>query len=108
MKPFDGIRIGTPGLDPDREDRPQGDDAGAHVAAVGQGLGMTTPPCFVGDADPALVRVPGSGVHRHGALHLLTQGETRSTRRVRLFVDFMSARLASHANLLARRKAPSG
>ena len=78
-------------------------DAGAHIAAVRQGLGITTLPCFVGDADPSLARVPGSGVHRHGALHLLAQGETRSTRRVRSFVDFIAGRLAGHADLLAGR-----
>ena len=27
-------------------------DAEAQIVAVRQGLGMTTPPCFVGDADP--------------------------------------------------------
>src|SRR3546814_6757446 len=35
-------------------------DAGTQIAAVRQGLGITTLPCFVGDADPLLVRVPGT------------------------------------------------
>ena len=34
-------------------------DAEAQIVAVRQGLGITTLPCFVGDADPLLVRVPG-------------------------------------------------
>ena len=76
-------------------------DAGAQLAAVRQGLGMTTLPCFVGDADPLLVRVPGIPLHKHGTLWLLTQGETRKTNRVRLFTDFVSRRLAAHAPLLA-------
>jgi len=76
-------------------------DAGAAIAAVRQGLGMTTLPCFVGDADPLLVRVPGSALHRHGTLWLLTQGETRKTKRVRLFTEFVSRRLAAHGQLLA-------
>ena len=75
-------------------------DAGAHIAAVRQGLGVTTLPCFVGDADPALARAPGSGMHRHGSIHLLSQGETRSTRRVRLFIDFIAERLAGYGDLL--------
>jgi len=54
-------------------------DAEAQIVAVRQGLGMTTLPCFVGDADPLLVRVPGTGLHRHGTLWLLSQGETRKT-----------------------------
>ncbi|MGI4976034.1 MAG: LysR substrate-binding domain-containing protein [Janthinobacterium lividum] len=75
--------------------------ADAQIAAVRQGLGMTTLPCFVGDVDPLLARVPGTGLHMHGALWLLTQGETRKTKRVRLFMDHMARCLASHAPLLA-------
>jgi DNA-binding transcriptional LysR family regulator len=76
-------------------------DAGAQIVAVRQGLGMTTLPCFVGDADPLLVRVPGTALHMHGTLWLLTQGETRKTKRVRLFTEFVSRRLAAYAPLLA-------
>jgi DNA-binding transcriptional LysR family regulator len=35
-------------------------DAEAQIVAVRLGLGMTTLPCFVGDADPLLVRAPGT------------------------------------------------
>ena len=76
-------------------------DAGAQIVAVRQGLGMTTLPCFVGDSDPLLVRVPGSDLRLHGTLWLLTQGETRKTKRVRLFMDFASRRLAAYAPRLA-------
>jgi DNA-binding transcriptional LysR family regulator len=76
-------------------------DAEAQIVAVRQGLGMTALPCFVGDADPLLVRVPGTDLHRHGTLWLLTQGETRKTKRVRLFTEFVSRRLSAHAPLLA-------
>ncbi|MCY1382202.1 hypothetical protein D9M69_701980 [compost metagenome] len=62
---------------------------------------MTTLPCFVGDADPLLARVPGSDLHEHGTLWLLTQGETRKTKRVRLFTEFLSHRLAAYGPLLA-------
>jgi hypothetical protein len=37
----------------------------------------------------------------HGTLWLLTQGETRKTKRVRLFTEFISRRLAAYASLLA-------
>ena len=43
-------------------------NAGAQIVAVRQGLGMTTLPCFVGDADPLLTRVPGTGLRMHGTL----------------------------------------
>ncbi len=76
-------------------------DAEAQIVAVRQGLGVTTLPCFVGDADPQLVRVPGIDLHMYGTLWLLTQGETRKTKRVRLFTEFVSRRLAEHAPLLA-------
>jgi molybdate transport repressor ModE-like protein len=76
-------------------------DAGAQIAAVRQGIGMTTLPCFVGDADPLLARAPGTDLHLYGTLWLLTHGETRKTKRVRLFTEFISRRLAAHAPLLA-------
>jgi DNA-binding transcriptional LysR family regulator len=80
-------------------------DAEAQIAAVRQGIGITTLPCFVGDADPLLVRVPGTELHMHWTVWLLTQGETRKTKRVRLFTEFVSSRLAAYAPLLAGHNA---
>ncbi|HTW68630.1 MAG TPA: LysR family transcriptional regulator [Acetobacteraceae bacterium] len=82
-------------------------DAEAQIVALRQGLGTATLPCFVGDADTLLARVPGTGLHRHGTLWLLTHGETRKTKRVRLFLEFVSRRLAAYVPLLAGL-APSG
>ena len=62
---------------------------------------MAMLPCFVGDADPSLARVPGTVLHRHGTLWLLTYGETRNTKRVRLFIEFLSHRLSAYRQLLA-------
>jgi DNA-binding transcriptional LysR family regulator len=76
-------------------------DGEAQIAAVRQGLGITTLPCFVGDADPLLMRVPGTDLHLYGTLWLLTQGEARKTKRVQLFTEFISRRLAAYAPLLA-------
>jgi DNA-binding transcriptional LysR family regulator len=78
-------------------------DGEAQIVAVRQGLGITTLPCFVGDADPLLVRVPGTDLHMYGTLWLLTQGETRKTKRVRIFTEFISRRIAAYAPLLAGR-----
>src|SRR3546814_16881473 len=86
-------------------------DAAAEIAAVRQGLGITTLPCFVGDADPLLVRVPGPDLHMYGTLWTLTQGETRKPKRVRLFTAFVSRRLADYAPLLqglSPRGSPGG
>ena len=76
-------------------------DAESQIAAVRQGLGLTTLPCFIGDVDPLLVRVPGTDLHMYGTAWLLTQGETRKTKRVRLFTEFISRRLAAYAPLLS-------
>ena len=76
-------------------------DAEAQLVAARQGIGITRLPCFVGDADPVLVRVPGTGLDMQATLWLLTQGETRKTKRVRLFTEFLSGRLAAYAPLLA-------
>ena len=76
-------------------------DGEAQIVAVREGLGMTTLPCFVGDADPMLTRVPGTGLHVYGTLWILTQGETRRTKRVRLFTEFIHRRFTAYAPLLA-------
>jgi DNA-binding transcriptional LysR family regulator len=76
-------------------------DSEAQIIAVRQGLGMAALSCFIGDADPLLVRVPGISLHLHGRLWLLTQGETRKTKRVRLFMEFVSRRLVKYVPLLA-------
>ena len=76
-------------------------DLETQIAAVRQGVGITALPCFVGDADPLLERVPGTDLHLYGPVWLLTQGETRKTKRVRLFTEFVSRRLGAYAPLLA-------
>jgi DNA-binding transcriptional LysR family regulator len=76
-------------------------DADAQIAAARQGIGMTRLPCFVGDADPQLMRVPGISLRTEATLWLLTQGEARKTKRVRLFTEFVSLRLATYVSRLA-------
>jgi DNA-binding transcriptional LysR family regulator len=83
-------------------------DGEAQIVAVRQGLGITTLPCFVGDADPLLARAPGADLHLYGTLWLLTQGETRKTKRVQLFTEFVSRRLVAYAPLLSGLSLSSG
>ncbi len=78
-------------------------DAETQIVAVRAGLGITTLSCFVGDSDPELVRVPGSVAHSHGTIWLLTYGETRKTKRVRLFLEFIASRLLAYEPLLTGR-----
>ena len=82
-------------------------DAGAQIVAARHGLGMTTLPCFVGDPDPLLVRVPGTATHMHGTLWLLTPSDAHKTKRVRLFTEFVALRLAAYVPLLAGQSSSS-
>jgi DNA-binding transcriptional LysR family regulator len=83
-------------------------DADAQIAAVRQGIGMTRLPCFVGDADHLLARVPGIDLKSPATIWLLTHGETRKTKRVRLFTEFISRRLAAYVPLLVGRSISRG
>jgi len=38
---------------------------------------MTTLPCFVGDADPLLVRVPGANLHMYGTVCFSHRADTQ-------------------------------
>ena len=80
-------------------------DGETQITAVRQALGMTVLPCFIGDADPLLARVPGTVLHKHGTLWLLTHGEARKTKRVRLFTEFLARRLSAYAPLIGGLRA---
>ena len=81
-------------------------DAESQIVAVRRGLGMAMLSCFVGDSDKLLVRVPGTDLRMLGTLWLLTQGETRKTKRVGLFTEFVSHRLAAYVPPLAGLSLP--
>ncbi|MCO5734846.1 LysR family transcriptional regulator [Rhizobium sp. SSA_523] len=59
--------------------------------AARAGMGITLLPCFVGDADLSLSRVPGSPIIHAGDVWLLTHVDTRQTLRVRLLCDRIRA-----------------
>jgi DNA-binding transcriptional LysR family regulator len=75
-------------------------DMAMQLAAVRAGIGVTILPCFAGDRDVSLIRVPDVGISYYGKLWLLTHGETRKTKRVRLFCDFLKKRIKRYAGLL--------
>ncbi len=58
---------------------------------IGDGLGIGLLPCFVGDNNPGLVRVPGTETIADAEIWLLTHGDHR---RVRVCADFLCARWA--------------
>ena len=101
-------RLGAPGRVPAAEVPFRTTSADAQIVAVRQGPGhddaalfRRRPPtrCWPGRRAP--------GLRMHGTLWLLTQGETRKTKRVRLFTEFISERLATYVPLLAGQDLPS-
>lgn len=58
--------------------------------AAAEGLGMVWIPAFLGDAHPALVRIPDVPIRPGRGIWVLLHGDLRSTARVRAFVDFFS------------------
>ncbi|MEO8060110.1 MAG: LysR family transcriptional regulator [Burkholderiales bacterium] len=71
--------------------------------AARAGMGITSLPCFLGDADPLLARVPGGLVTRAGDIWLLTHGDTRKTKRVRLLCDHTRTAMQGFAARMAGR-----
>jgi DNA-binding transcriptional LysR family regulator len=71
--------------------------------AARAGMGVALLPCFLGDADQALVRVPGGPVKHIGDVWLLTHGDTRRTKRVRLLCDAVRDVIRDNADRLAGR-----
>jgi len=71
------------------------------TAAARAGMGMVYVPCFVGDRDGDLRRVPGVGVMRDRPGWILSHPDTRTSQRVRVCVTFLAEALARHRALLA-------
>lgn len=67
------------------------------------GMGLTMLPCFLGDREPGLVRVPGAVPVADRGIWLLLRHDLRSTARVRAFVDFIAAAILDHRGLLEGR-----
>lgn len=75
----------------------------SQLVAARAGMGISALPCFLGDADPLLVRVPGGPVTHLGDVWLLTHGDTRRTKRVRLLCDDVRSAMQGLAGRLAGR-----
>lgn len=72
----------------------------SQVAAAQAEMGAAILPCFIGDADPLLVRVPGSSTEFYGTIWLLTLDETRKIKRIREFSGFIKSRIKAQAHTL--------
>lgn len=71
------------------------DDMTAAIGALHAGIGATRMACFLGDSDPKLARVPGMPVYAHMPLWILTHADLRQVPRIRVFLDFVTERLAT-------------
>ncbi len=64
------------------------------------GMGIANLPCFLGDPDTKLVRLPLAKPRLDYDLWLLRHPDTRSTARLRVFSDFIAAAVLGHQALL--------
>ncbi|WP_420336375.1 LysR family transcriptional regulator [Roseibium sp.] len=64
------------------------DDMIALLAAVKAGMGIGRLPCFLGDPDPDLVRLPGMEPARYLDIWVLTHPDLKNVARIRSFLRF--------------------
>jgi molybdate transport repressor ModE-like protein len=74
--------------------------------AVKAGVGIGMLPCFVGDMDPLLRRLPPYHIEEMFDLWILTHADLRKTARVRAFINFMADAIAPHKDLIEGRQPP--
>ncbi len=75
-------------------------DPYATVGAVRAGMGISILPCFMGDTEPDLRRMPPANLQLLTDLWVLTHEDLRNTARIRIFTAFISEALLRHKSLL--------
>ncbi|MEM7542522.1 MAG: LysR family transcriptional regulator [Pseudomonadota bacterium] len=70
------------------------------LEATRQGVGLGYLPCFLGDADPTLIRVDEPENFPAYDLWLLRHADTRETARLRVFADCLANEMNRHSDLL--------
>ena len=76
------------------------------VKAIKAGVGIGVLPCFIGDVDPDLRRLPPYHVEHMFDFWLLTHADLRRTARVRAFMNFMADAIMPHKDLIEGRMPP--
>lgn len=71
------------------------------AAKTGMGIGML--PCFLGDREPTLQRLPPGVAKPSYDLWLLTHTDMRTTARLRVFSEFIADAVISHRELIEGR-----
>lgn len=78
----------------------------AILQAIKKGIGIGMLPCFLGDMDPELRRLPPYRQRDIFEMWLLTHADLRKTARVRAFMNFMADAIAPHIDLIEGRRGP--
>lgn len=76
----------------------------AQIAAAKASLGITRIPCFLGDPEPALQRVPPGDSHPCHDIWILTHKDLVSTVRIQTFMDAMADAFRQKQDLLEGRQ----
>ncbi|WP_299618265.1 LysR family transcriptional regulator [Pelagibius sp.] len=79
-------------------------NAMVQLAAAKAGMGLAMLPCFMGDTEPDLRRVPPGKPEPAWDIWILTHEDLRATARVRAFMDFMAEAFLGHRDLLEGRQ----
>ncbi|MEL6553736.1 MAG: LysR family transcriptional regulator [Cyanobacteria bacterium J06621_11] len=72
----------------------------AQLAAVKAGLGIARLPCFMGDPDPSIQRIPPGKSTPFHDIWILTHKDLLSTARIQLFMDFIAEAFRKKRDLL--------
>ncbi|MHA1565691.1 MAG: LysR family transcriptional regulator [Alphaproteobacteria bacterium] len=75
----------------------------AQLAAAKAGMGLSMLPCFMGDTEPSLRRLPPATATPSRDIWLLTHEDLRHTARVQRFLDFMAKAILAKRDLLEGR-----
>jgi len=76
----------------------------AVLNTAAEGMGMTVMPCYLGDADPRLVRIGDLLEFRTLELWVLTHPDLRHTARVKALIAFLYEELHKHKDLFEGNK----
>lgn len=79
------------------------DDLVVLQRAAAAGHGMIRTACFMGDTDPALMRLPEAETEAHRDLWVLTHPDLKQTPRIRLLMDCLITALQDKQDLIAGR-----
>jgi len=66
------------------------------VEAAKLGLGLALLPCFLGEPEPGLLRVPGTAPLPGKSIWILYHRDLRRTARVRTLIDFLVPAILRH------------